>query len=88
MTTTRCSVDGEFRLALAICAVALLAFLVGCGREEPSGAGEIDILCGGSFQPPVEKLARTFEGETGIKATLVFGQSEDHLPHVKMPIIK
>ncbi len=75
---------GGIVVAVLACLMAVLLSLVGCGGEEPSAAGEIDVLCGGSFQPPVEELAGIFEEETGIKATLVFGQSEDHLPHVKM----
>ncbi len=45
---------------------------------------EIEVLCGGSFRYPLEKLAEQFEKETGIRALLVFGQSEDHLPKVEM----
>jgi len=67
-----------------LCVVGFMAFVAGCGGEEPSAGQEIDILCGGSFQPPAEELARVFEEETGITPTLVFGQSEDHLPHVKL----
>ena len=72
------------RSTLTLCAVGLLVLFSGCGGEGPSATREIDVLCGGSFRPPAEKLAKTFEEETGITATLVFGQSEDHLPHVKM----
>ena len=50
----------------------------------PKLGGEIDVLCGGSFRGPMEELARRFEEETGIKALLNFGQSEDHLPQVKL----
>ena len=70
-------------LVVGLCMVPL-TFLAGCGGEEPSAVQEIDVLCGGSFRPAAGKLARVFEEETGITATLVFGQSEDHLPHVKM----
>lgn len=47
------------------------------------GAEEIEVLCGGSFRPPLEKLGKMFEEQTGCRATLVFGQSEDHLPKIK-----
>ncbi len=64
--------------------VGLIAGMVlavcGCGSE----VDEIEVLCGGSFRPPMEKLAKQFEEETGCLATLVFGQCEDHLPRVKM----
>ncbi len=58
-------------MTLAVC---------GCGSD----VDEIEVLCGGSFRPPMEKLAKQFEEETGCRATLVFGQCEDHLPRVKM----
>lgn len=47
-----------------------------------SGA-QLTVLCGGSFKEPAEKLVGTFEEETGIDVEISFGQSEDHLPHVK-----
>jgi molybdate transport system substrate-binding protein len=43
----------------------------------------LTVLCGGSFKEPVEKLVGVFEKETGIDVEISFGQSEDHLPHVK-----
>jgi len=75
---------------LLLAAVALAT--VGCRRTAPQNpAGgqtadspkEIEILCGGSFRPPLEELAGQFEEQTGVRAVLVFGQSEDHLPKVK-----
>jgi len=82
---------------LFLCAAAIM--LAGCGgtdqtgtqraeTEQPSGRESaeqpLQILCGGSFRPPMEKLVEMFEAETGHKAELVLGQSEDHLPRVKM----
>jgi len=64
--------------------------LVGCGREAgtaataPAGGGGLEVLCGGSFREPMEKLADLFEKETGMHVVLSFGQSEDLLPHVKL----
>jgi len=50
----------------------------------PSAAGELVILCGTSFRPPTEKLVEMFQQETGHKAVLSFGGSEDLLPQVKL----
>ncbi len=81
----------EFSAALLLSAA--VAALAGCRGDQPPGpqppAGQpadqvLQILCGGSFQPPVEKLVEMFEAETGHQAELVLGQSEDHLPRVKM----
>ena len=71
-------------LLRVVATVAAVVALVGCGGEKGGPAEEIEVLCGGSFRPPMEKLAGLFEQETGVRATLVFGQSEDLLPHVKM----
>ena len=71
----------------ALCGVwwiLALTCLSSCGRRRSSGREEITVLCGGSFRPPMEKLAGLFEERTGITATLSFGQCEDHLPHVRM----
>jgi len=67
----------------AVAVMALGAALAGCGGDEEGAARTIDVLCGGSFRPSMEKLAALFEQETGVKVTLVFGQSEDLLPHVR-----
>jgi molybdate transport system substrate-binding protein len=55
------------------------AALSGCSSQ----SNEIVVLCGGSFQPPMEKVAKLFEEQTGIHVVLVPGQSEDHLPKIK-----
>ncbi len=52
--------------------------------EGTEGSREILVLCGGSFRPPMEKVARAFEEKTGVKVYLSFGQSEDLLPQVKI----
>jgi molybdate transport system substrate-binding protein len=44
----------------------------------------LEVLCGGSFRDPMEKLAQLFERETGTKMVLSYGQSEDLLPQVKL----
>jgi molybdate transport system substrate-binding protein len=54
---------------------------------EATAPVELVILCGSSFRPPMEKLVKMYEDETGGKAVLVFGGSEDHLPKVKMKAI-
>ncbi len=64
-------------------AVAAVLAVYGCGRKTPP-AEEITVLCGGSFRPPMERMAGLFKEKTGVTATLSFGQCEDHLPHVKM----
>jgi len=79
-------------MRLHLFAWTLAAFAVGslwAGGCTPGGppANEIEVLCGGSFRPPMEKLAKEFEEKTGCRAVLVFGQSEDHLPKVKMHAI-
>ena len=48
---------------------------------------EIEVLCGSSFRPPMEKLVEMYEQETGAKVGLVFGGSEDHLPKVKLKAV-
>jgi len=78
--------------------IVVAAFLmVGCKETERKEAKEesnetqgwkapqeILVLCGGSFRPPMEKLAAAFEKKTGVKVYLSFGQSEDLLPQVKI----
>jgi molybdate transport system substrate-binding protein len=54
------------------------------GDPAAAAAGEVVILCGGSFREPMERLVQRYEEKTGGKAVLAFGQSEDHLPKVKM----
>ena len=54
------------------------------GQAKPAGQAKLTILCGGSFRPPVEKLAKEFEEKTGVKVELSFGQSEDLLPQIKI----
>lgn len=66
-------------IPLAVLVGAMWA-IGGCGRP----ADEIEILCGTSFRPPIEKLAEQFEQQTGCRATPVYGDSEDHLPKVKL----
>jgi len=75
-----------------------LLVLVGCSQsEQPKTATttadetkttsepeELTILCGSSFAPPIGKLAKMFEDETGVKSVISFGGSEDLLPQVKL----
>ncbi len=69
---------------LVIFAVTLF-LAVGCEkREQEQATSEILVLCGGSFRPPMEKVAKSFEEKTGVKVNLSFGQSEDLLPQVKI----
>jgi len=70
--------------ALLACVMVVLVSFVGCGKQESPTAQEVEVLCGGSFRQPMERMAEVFEQETGIRATLAFGQSEDLLPHVKL----
>ncbi len=84
---------GITRVGGALLGMAAVAALGGCRGDQqpgiqPPGAQQaadqaLQILCGGSFQPPMEKLVEKFEAETGHRAELVIGQSEDHLPKVK-----
>jgi molybdate transport system substrate-binding protein len=69
------------RIAVLVAAVIVTA-AGGCrpSAEEPN---EVLILCGTSFRPPVEALAKRFEAETGSTVLLSFGGSEDLLPIVK-----
>ncbi len=63
-------------------ASALALAVTGCGAGSQPG-DEIVVLCGTSFGPPVEKLARQYEDATGRKVTLSMGGSEELLPQVK-----
>jgi len=66
-------------------AVLLLALLlVGCGRGGTPSAKELEVLCGGSFRSPMERMVELFQQQSGVRSRLVFGQSEDLLPHVKL----
>jgi len=68
--------------------MALAAFFFALVLGSASAQGEkIVVLCGGSFRPPVEKLAKMYGEETGDEVEISFGQSEDHLPKVKMKAI-
>lgn len=71
-------------LRWAVAGLVLALIVTACGRDKGGGVKEIEVLCGGSFRPPMEKLVALCEQETGIRGTLNFGQSEDHLPHVRM----
>jgi molybdate transport system substrate-binding protein len=82
LPSPRAATRGLILISTALWAAVIVA-AVGCG-DDARRADEIEILCGGSFRPPMEKLAKQFEQETGCRATLVFGQCEDHLPKVKM----
>jgi len=80
--------------------VGVIGWTLGCEQPTPSGKApqppttpkaespptpeEIDILCGTSFGPPMEKLVKMYKEETGGDAILIFGGSEDHLPKVKL----
>ncbi|NQT82648.1 substrate-binding domain-containing protein [bacterium] len=85
----------KWRVVSLIAFLAVLA--LGCkesktpegtqGAEETKETGseeEITVLCGASFRPPMEKLVAAFGKKTGVKVYLSFGQSEDHLPQVKI----
>jgi len=73
----------SWRLAWMVIVAA--ALVTGCRQKEKSeNGGEILVLCGGSFRPPMEKLADAFEKTSGVKVNLSFGQSEDLLPQVKI----
>ncbi len=50
---------------------------------DADAAGDLEILCGSSFRPPMEKLVEMYAEETGHRPVMSFGGSEDHLPHVK-----
>lgn len=66
----------------ALIIVAILVMVV-IDVYSPESSAQLTILCGGSFKEPVERLAEAFERETGLDVEISFGQSEDHLPHVK-----
>lgn len=53
----------------------------------PAQAGELLVLCGTSFGPPVGKLKAQYEEATGQKMVLSFGGSEDLLPQVKLQTV-
>jgi molybdate transport system substrate-binding protein len=64
---------------LAALSLALPIFGAGC-----NSSNDLMILCGSSFQSPMEELVAQYEQETGNRAVLVIGGSEDHLPKVKL----
>lgn len=67
--------------------VVLLTLTLCAARGISSRAAandEIMVLCGTSFGPPTEKLIEMFKKETGVKAVISFGGSEDLLPQVKI----
>lgn len=81
------------RVCRALLAMLAAVLLAGCrGEQQPAvqppggqqpGEQTLQVLCGGSFQPPLQKLEEMFEAETGHQVELVIGQSEDHLPKVR-----
>jgi molybdate transport system substrate-binding protein len=84
-------------LLLAVLMMAVVGCQKGTKPSEPqSGSstggdvessetfGSVLVLCGSSFRPPMEKLAKMYEDQTGAKVELAFGGSEDHLPRVKV----
>ena len=74
------------------CVAVSLLGIVGCGPAQAppaaaptsSTAGELVILCGTSFRSPTEKLVEMFQQETGHRAVLSFGGSEELLPQVEL----
>ncbi len=63
---------------------AVVLVLCGCGdAEQDTDSQELLVLAGGSFRTPTEQLVEQFQKDTGIAVSVSFGQSEDHLPHVK-----
>ena len=72
---------------MKIASMVLLAPVLFALGRAPSPAAEdkeIMVLCGTSFGPPTEKLIKMFKKETGVKAVISFGGSEDLLPQVKI----
>ncbi len=73
---------------LALLGVGLALLVCGCPKQveqrEVKEEQKLTVLCGGSFRPPMERLASLFEEETGVAVELSFGQSEDLLPIVKI----
>jgi len=67
-------------------AAALLLVIAGCSGDARK-PDEIEILCGGSFRLPMEKLVKLYEEQADGRAVLVFGGSEDHLPKVKLQAV-
>jgi molybdate transport system substrate-binding protein len=67
-------------------AILCAVLIVGCGhhRAPDREAVTLTVLCGGSFRPPMEELAKAFSTETRIAVELSFGQSEDLLPLIKI----
>ncbi|MHB1034310.1 MAG: molybdate ABC transporter substrate-binding protein [Pirellulales bacterium] len=72
------------RLFFASLAAAIALATLGCGQQESAETDEVEILCGGSFRDPMEKLVELYKKDTGQEAVLSFGQSEDLLPKVKL----
>jgi molybdenum ABC transporter molybdate-binding protein len=71
------------KLALFV-SLAPILLALGWAPSPAAENKEIMVLCGTSFGPPTEKLIEMFKKETGVKAVISFGGSEDLLPQVKI----
>ena len=76
---TRRTMIRRWATTLAPLVFALPILGAGC-----NSSNDLMILCGSSFQSPMEELVAQYEKETGKRAVLVIGGSEDHLPKVKL----
>jgi molybdate transport system substrate-binding protein len=72
-------------LMTSVLLAVILAGMTPASSE--SAEKELLVLCGTSFGPPTERLLKEFEKETGIKAVISFGGSEDLLPQVKLKTV-
>ncbi len=70
----------DLRLYLATVMMGILCLTAGCGQQ----TGDLEILCGNSFRPPMEKLAEMYEAQTGKHVEMSFGGSEALLPQVEL----
>lgn len=70
-------------LALLVIPSFILLYVTGAASAADD-SDELMVLCGPSFGPPVERLVEMYQKETGVKAVISFGGSEDLPPQVKI----
>ncbi|HUV65820.1 MAG TPA: substrate-binding domain-containing protein [Sedimentisphaerales bacterium] len=81
---SRCRCTHEMLLLVFLLGAFGPLVLDGCARKQPNDdKGELVVLCGSSFVPPVEQLCSEFKAQAGVEMVTTVGGSEDLLPHVK-----
>ena len=77
--------DLDWAALVITLAAAFIGLMPGC-RDKATvdkDKAELVVLCGSSFVPPMEELAKQFTAQTGIAVVTTVAGSEDFLPLVK-----